>query len=256
MRKKPYNSDAAVTDRRYGEQQTFINETAARLGVVVYRPNYHSSKGDPNTVLLYTREDHAHNCEVEKEPTHYLSREDAKMYGCTDEKYFFRPALWCFQNTDTNGLFTYDFANRGKLKLRDSNWKQIVEGSIETAYYRKMQMLYVRAAGGYLNIREADTDYNDYNRRIIDGFTKACGGTAVMGSINPRMPGDPIFWTHRLGGQISNFACGFILPDENQHVRELIEAWRGDEQLPKRTVQADEITQSIENAGGESFIWY
>ena len=37
-------------DIRYTEQTEALNEIAAKLGVVAYRPDYHGSRGDKNTV--------------------------------------------------------------------------------------------------------------------------------------------------------------------------------------------------------------
>ena len=46
---------------RYTEQTEALNEIAAKLGVVAYRPDYYGSRGDKNTVMFYTPEDEEHN---------------------------------------------------------------------------------------------------------------------------------------------------------------------------------------------------
>lgn len=249
-------------DRRYHEQQRAINEIAARLGLVAYRPDYHGRTRDKNTVLLYTKEDHEHNCEVDTRPIHYGSADEAKMFGCTDETYFYRPYLWCFENTDVNGMFSFDFAEHGAIDLRYSaDWRDAIAGAIETRYYRLKQNIYVRSNGGYLNLREADDEYNGYNRKIIEAFCKAYGGhdhEIITGKVNPSDEGDPIYRKYKLGDPIYNFSCDFVIRKENEKLEELIRNWRSGV-TPLGTARTKEIvtiTDTIERVGGYSFIWY
>ena len=66
-------------DIRYTEQTEALNEIAAKLGVVAYRPDYHGSRGDKNTVMFYTPEDEEHNRVVDRQPTHYSRGEAADL---------------------------------------------------------------------------------------------------------------------------------------------------------------------------------
>jgi len=53
-------------EARYREQQTHLNAIAAKHGVVCFRPDYHGKPRDANTVLFYTKEDHAYNCKLDR----------------------------------------------------------------------------------------------------------------------------------------------------------------------------------------------
>lgn len=66
-------------DIRYTEQTEALNEIAAKLGVVAYRPDYHGSRGDKNTVMFYTPEDEEHNRMVDRQPVHYSRGEAADL---------------------------------------------------------------------------------------------------------------------------------------------------------------------------------
>lgn len=253
---KARNTNGLTTEMRYGEQQSLINAVAKSLGCVAFRPDYHGLDRDGNTVLLYFPEDAEHNLTVDKEPTHYNSRDEAKLFGCTDERYFYRPYFWSFENTDANGMLTLDFANRGRLDLRGSwGWSRHIEGSIKLAYYNKMQIRYVADCGGWLCVKEADDTFNDFNLKRLDAFTMA-HERCFIGSINPRKAGDPIYTEYFVGGKINSFACQFAVPNEDKKLAELIEAWRNDDKLPKSVKDAEKITDRVEAIGGELFMWY
>lgn len=66
-----------ATDVWYTQQQKALDEIAAKLGVVAYRPDYHRWSGDKNTVLFYTKEDAKHNRKVDRQPIRY-SRSEAR----------------------------------------------------------------------------------------------------------------------------------------------------------------------------------
>lgn len=125
----------------YLEQQRAIAQIAEKLGVVVFRPDYHRAKGDKNTVLLYTKEDAAHNVEVDKisknSITYTASGAEDRPYFI-DDKYIYRDHFWCFENTDVNGLLNYHFANFGKIDLRGHKWYANLERAITAAYKAKV----------------------------------------------------------------------------------------------------------------------
>lgn len=241
-------------DARYKEQQEWIDEVIASFGCITFRSEHHGRLGDMNTVLAYFPEDAAHNREVDREPTHYSCRDEAKQHGCTEERYFYRPPFWRFANTDMNGRIDLGYAENGRLDLHGLDWKERIEGSVKLAYYRNKQYQYVQNMGGYLNILEADDTQNDFNRDIIKAFRQAYGKT-IMGRINPMKAGEPIFWEYT-GGAIYNFACDFVLRAEDDELRELIQSWRGDQQLSKKCADADVITSRVKDIGGELFVWY
>lgn len=83
---------------RYKEQQAALNQIASELGVVASRPDYHGKTRDKNTVLFYTKEDEAHNCKVDLEPSHYTQSEahDRMKYQKVKipEQYIWRDPFW------------------------------------------------------------------------------------------------------------------------------------------------------------------
>lgn len=105
---------------RYKEQQAALNQIASELGVVAYRPDYHGKVRDKNTVLFYTKEDEAHNRKVDLEPTHYTQSEahDRMKYQKVKipEQYIWRDPFWSFENSDANGVLSYEFANFGAAR--------------------------------------------------------------------------------------------------------------------------------------------
>ena len=85
-----------ATDVRYTQQQKTLDEIADKLGVVAYRPNYHWAEGDKNTVLLYLKEDEAHNRKVDRQPVRY-SRSEAKDRGLdVNSECVYRDHFWAF----------------------------------------------------------------------------------------------------------------------------------------------------------------
>ena len=172
-----------ATDVWYTQQQKTLDEIADKLGVVAYRPNYHGAEGDKNTVLFYLKEDEAHNRKVDRQPVRY-SRSEAKDRGVNvNSECVYRDHFWSFENSDANGQIDMGWANNGKLNLRSLDWKTKLEGSITFAFARKMQFNYVRSTGGYLELREADKTYNDWNREQLRAL-KMMHGRLFLGSIN------------------------------------------------------------------------
>ena len=164
-------------DIRYTEQTEALNEIAAKLGVVAYRPDYHGSRGDKNTVMFYTPEDEEHNRMVDRQPVHYSRGEaaDLRKRGGSEipDQCIYRDSFWNFENSDVNGLFDMSCANRGRVDLRGPDWKERLEGSIGLVLSRKRQHQYVHMTGGWWELREADETYNDFNRSIIAYMKKA-----------------------------------------------------------------------------------
>lgn len=253
-------------DIRYTEQTEALNEIAAKLGVVAYRPDYHGSRGDKNTVMFYTPEDEEHNRMVDRQPVHYSRGEaaDLRKRGGSEipDQCIYRDSFWNFENSDVNGLFDMSCANRGKVDLRGPDWKERLEGSIGLALLRKRQHQYVRMTGGWWELREADETYNDFNRSIIAYMKKACG-SLYLGNVNFNnddqrkriCAGEESVYEEYTGQEIYNFHCTFAVPVNDEALEELIRGWnRGAE--PHNSGVIDQIMARVDELGGEHFLWY
>lgn len=246
---------------RYCLQMICIQHVVSELDAVPYFPSYHGKRGDKNTILLYTKEDEAHNREVDKMDVHYSSKEEAALYHCYQEKYYYRPYFWSFQNDDANGMFTYDFANHGTLDLRGSEWRHVIRGSIRMAFYNKKQIDHVKSVRGFMNIMEADEMYNDYNRLIISAMFERYP-SLYLGQFNEDSSGifkpdygDRILIPVTEGQELPNFCCSFAVPTEDEELIKMIRKWRNG-QLPKSGADASKIQERVYEIGGECFTWF
>ncbi len=256
-----------IVEPRYEAQQAALNEIAAKLGVVAYRPEYHGEKRNCNTVLFYTPEAEAHNRKVDRESIHYTRGEavDLKKQGVdVPQRYVYRDHFWAFENTDWNGAENLDYANRGKIDLRRAGWEKVLEGHIRLSLARKLQNEHIAATGGVWALREADEYYNDLNRERIEAF-RMMHGVAFLGDINihdhekyerVKAGSDEGIYTEYTGQLVYNFGCDFCVPAEDEELAGLIRQWNRSEQLPKRMVDVELITGKIEAIGGIQFIWY
>lgn len=251
-----------AADVWYTQQQKTLDEIAEKLGVVAYRPSYHGAERDKNTVLFYLKEDEEHNREVDRQPVRY-SRSEAKDRGVNvNSECVYRDHFWSFENSDANGQLDMGWANNGKLNLRSLDWKTKLEGSITFAFARKMQFNYVRSTGGYLELREADHTYNDWNREQLRAL-KMMHGRLFLGSINFHgdqrkkvVAGKEGIYEELLDQMVYNFGCDFAIPVPDKELEELIRAWNGDERLPKKLVDVEAMTGRVERLGGINLIWY
>ncbi len=251
-----------ATDVWYTQQQKTLDEIADKLGVVAYRPNYHGAEGDKNTVLFYLKEDEAHNRKVDRQPVRY-SRSEAKDRGVNvNSECVYRDHFWSFENSDANGQLDMGWANNGKLNLRSLDWKTKLEGSITFAFARKMQFDYIRSTGGYLEPREADATYNDWNREQLRAL-KMMHGRLFLGSINFHgdqrkkvVAGKEGIYEELLDQMVYNFGCDFAVPAPDKELEKLIRAWNEDERLPKKLVDVEAMTGRVEQLGGINLIWY
>ena len=249
-------------DVKYTQQQKAIDEIAAKLGVVAYRPDYHGKKGDKNTVLFYTKEDEKHNRKVDRQPVHYSRSEarDRKMDVNGDCVY--RDHFWSFENSDANGQFDMDFANHGKLNLKALDWKTRLEGNIKFTLARKVQFDYARSLGGYLEMREADGVYNDLNRDQLEAL-KMMYGRLYLGNINfyddkreKVIAGEESVYEELLDQMVYDFGCSFAVPVPDKDLEDLVRAWNGDDRLPKKIADVEAMTSRVEQLGGINLIWY
>ena len=146
---------------RYIEQQKIIDNYAISLGSVAFRPDYHRAKGDKNTVLVYTKDDEAHNREVDLLSKNYVvyTRAEAndRPYPI-DDKFVYRDPYWTFENTDVNGFLDYGFANFGKLDLRGPDWLRVIMESMANARIAKNKEI----AETHANEEEQPEDEKEY----------------------------------------------------------------------------------------------
>lgn len=247
----------AITDFRYKEQQCFLDELARKLSVVCFRPDYHGEDRDKNTVLFYTKEDAAHNTEVDKQPFQYSRGQASDLRFC-DEKYIYRDHFWAFENTDLNGHLDYGFANFGRLDLRGLRWRDAIEGSIKLALVKKKQNVYIAASGGILGLRESDETNNDMNREIIEAV-KLRYGKAFLGSVNlygeqrERVASGEESPLEEYGRQkLYNFCADFVVPNDDMELAAMIRRWNGggESELVGR------IVNRVQELGGVNLIWY
>lgn len=255
-----------LSDYRYREQQSFLNELAVRHGFVTFRPEFHAAPRDCNTVLLYTTEDAKHNREVDREPTSYSWSEahDRMKYGGIQisGKYIYRDAFFTFENTDRNGHYDTEFVNFGRLDLRVPEWRERLEGAILLALTKKKQHDHIRATGGYGNLREADDTYNDLNRELIRCFLMRYG-KAFMGNVNfyddkrkKIVRGEESVYEEYTGQMVYNFGCSFVVPNQDQELEKLIRSWNSDDKLPKDIDAVQKIMNRVDRLGGIHLIWY
>lgn len=238
---------------RYKLQQTQLNKIADELGVVAYRPDYHGNH-DPNTVLFYTKEDHVHNLKVdalERQGWPVFTKSDrSRCPFPVEDKYVYRDYFWWFENTDANGCYTYQFANFGKIDLRDLR-EDTLEGAVRFEYAKKKKNDYVRSVGGILNLTEADETYNDFNREMIDAF-KMIHKKCYLGNVNVYGDKPEKLIEEYTGQKIYNFSYSFCIPKHDEQLEKLIRDWNdtGNANL------VDEITDRIEKIGGFNLIWF
>lgn len=254
-----------MRDYRVEEQQRFLNQLAAKHDFVCFRPDYHGKERDGFTVLLYLKEDEAHNRMVDNQPTRYSYSEarDAEKYHkiSIPENCVYRPAFYCFSNLDRNGQIDSGFAQFGKLDLRDPQWKSRLTGDILLEFYRRLQANYIKVCGGYAGIREADQTYNDYNRELIKAFCLR-HGKAFMGKINiydekkleavklGESPLTPV----TIDQLVHNFECDFVIAEEDAEMCKRIRVWNCGDYTAK--MEVGKIIDRIKDIGGEPLVWY
>lgn len=228
---------------QYREQQKFLNEVAERLGVVCFRPEYHAKTRDKNTVLFYTKDDDRRCREL-----------DRQGVRCDDPSY--PRHFWSFENSDRNGLFDFNFVNFGKLDLRGSRWREILEGDIRIALIKKAERDYI-GKEGFLALKESDEYHNDLNRKLIQAM-KMRYGKCFLGKVNfyddeqkAIAAGKKSPFVEYTGQKVYNFGCAFCIPEENDQLAALIAEWNRKAEI--ETMKA--IVDLIEKLGGSNFIW-
>ncbi len=259
----PYVECRCCDNPSYKQQQEALAEIAAKLGVVASRMGYQGKLDAKNTVLFYLREDYEYNKEAERwsEPRSVpVLTESGKLE--TVQGYVQCKPFWSFENSDSTGRVSCDFANQGQIDLRDSRWKETLEGHIRFALAKERQLRHIGRSGGWDALRESDEVYNDLNRELIAAL-KLIHGTAYLGSVNfydedHRLVamGQKSVYEEYTGQLVYNFGCSFCVPTADEKLEELIRAWNGNDKLPKSLTGVDAIVNRVVEIGGINLLWY
>lgn len=231
-------------DPRYLQQQQALDEIAIKYGLVAVRPDRHQKEGQKNKVIFYIRKD-----------------------GKLNEKLGYVPIslqepVWSFENTGENGQLNYEFANFGKLDLRSSRWREILEGYIRLAFAKNLQSAYIAGSGGYLALREADSINNDLNREEIKALKQIYGAAYLVdvnyfGKKKERvLAGEESVFDEVSDEPVYNFAGSFCVPQKDRELERLILAWNRDDRIPKRVTDIDKIQDRVDEIGGINLIWF
>lgn len=125
MRQKQNRNLETIMNWHYTQQQKAIKEICEELGLILYRPDYHALDRDCNTIMIYTKEAHEYNKELEKKWAKYGAHpfnEEYKRYIC------------CLENTDANHHFSYEFMNGGRIDVRGLHYKEKIKEFIIKQY--------------------------------------------------------------------------------------------------------------------------
>lgn len=128
---------------------------------------------------------------------------------------------------------------------------------------QKRQNHYLAATGGVWALREADENYNDMNREIIEAFKQA-HGTAYLGKINfydeerrrVALKQQSVYVEYT-GQLVYNFGCAFVVPEKDEALESLICDWNTDKKTTSECHGLiDKIMDRINELGGVNFVWY
>lgn len=247
----------------YKQQQDALIEIAAKLGVVAIRTDYQGKLDAKNTVLFYLKEDYEYNKEAERwsepRPVPILTKSGEFK---TVQGHIQCEPFWSFENSDSTGRVSYDFANHGRIDLRDSRWKEVLEGHIRFALAKERQLRHIGRSGGWGTLREADDVYNGMNRELIAAL-KLMHGTAFLGNVNfygedhkLAAMGQKSVYEEYTGQPVYNFHCSFCVPVADKTLEDLIRSWNGNDTLPKKRIDVDAIVNRVEEIGGINLLWY
>lgn len=118
MKQKQNRNLETTMNWHYTQQQQAIKEICNELELILYYPNYHALDRDYNTVMIYTKEAHEHNKELEKKWAKY------GMHPLEEE---YKRHICYLENTDANGHFSYEFMNHGKIDVRGLYYKEKIK---------------------------------------------------------------------------------------------------------------------------------
>ena len=149
-----------------------------------------------------------------------------------------------------------------QIDLRDSRWKETLEGHIRFALAKEQQLRHIGRSGGLGALREADDVYNNLNRELIAAL-KLMHGTAFLGDVNFYgedhklvAAGQKSVYEEYTGQMVYNFGCSFCVPTADETLEELIRAWNSNDTLPKKRINVSAIVDRVKEIGGINLIWY
>lgn len=224
----------------YNLQQQALDEIARKYGLVIEHSEPDKSGWGNNLVLFYTKEDseHIESCSALKKP------------------------VWSFENCNEHGDIDYKYANHGTLNLSTDRWKDVLEGHIRLAFYKKLRYLHIAGSGGYLALREGDTVNNDLNRLEIDSI-KQIYGTAYLVEVNyfgnrreKILAGEESVFEEVTDQPVYNFSGSFCVPFKDRELEKMILDWNKDDRLPKKGSDIDKMQDRVKSIGGIDLIWY
>jgi len=245
------------------QQRTALAEIAAKLNVAVTQMEHQEKLDARNTALFYLKEDYEYNQKADQRSSPQsipVLMEGGALK--TVRGYVRCVPFWTFENSDANGHVSCDFANHSQIDLRDSRWKEVLEGHIRFALAKQQQLRHIGQSGGWGALREPDDVYNDLNRQLIEAM-KLMHGTAFLGNVNFYGEnhklvalGEKSVYEEYTGQPLYSFCCSFCVPAADKKLEELIRGWNADDTLPKNRVEVDAIMDRIEAIGGINLIWY
>lgn len=224
----------------YNLQQHALDEIAKKYGLVIERQKLDKSEAGNNLVLFYTKEDSEH----------------------IESSYALKKPVWVFENSNEHGEIDYRYANHGTLDLSTARWKDVLEGHIRLALYKKLRYLHIAGSGGYLALREADSINNDLNREEIKALKQIYGAAYLVdvnyfGKKKERvLAGEESVFDEVTDEPVYNFAGSFCVPQKDRELERLILAWNRDDRIPKRGTDIDKIQDRVDEIGGINLIWF
>lgn len=229
-----------MQDPKSALQQEALSEIAARLGVVAVCPN--EVGRERNTVLFYD-----------------LGEDEN---GGPARRGVSQGPFWRFENINAEGRPDTNFANKGKLGLRSSRWREVLEGAVRLALATSRQREYVLRSGGYLAVRESDEKYNDWNREKIAAM-KLLHGAAFLGEINfygdrrrKVAQGEMSVYEEFCGQLVCNGQGAFCVPAADAWLQKKIRLWNARENMIGARVDMNSIMARIYILGGINLIWF
>lgn len=224
----------------YNLQQQALDEISQKYGLVIERPEPDKSQGRNNLVLFYTKEDSEH----------------------IESRSALKKPVWSFENSNEHGDVDYRYANHGTLDLNTERWKDVLEGHIRLALYKKLRYLHIAGSGGYLALREGDTVNNNLNRMEIDAV-KQIYGTAYLAEVNyfgnkreKILSGEDSVFEEVTDQPVYNFSGSFCVPIKDRELEKMVLDWNKDDRLPKKGSDIDKMQDRVKSIGGINLIWY
>lgn len=147
---------------------------------------------------------------------------------------------------ERDGLFTF-YERKAKMSSYES-----IERCLQ------QEKAYVAMQGGYLGIKEADSNYNDLNIKLINAFKKL-HKKAFLGNVNfdgEKRPqiinGSADVYEEYAGQKLFTSCCSFCVPSPDAVLADLIRKWNA----TSTASLIEDIYNRIAAIGGFTVIWY